>query len=105
MFTIARRVAIDLRRRPSSRSLTEPYQVEAELIGPDSAEELVIGLVVRDVLDALSDSHRQILELTFLEDLSQKEVADRLGIPVGTVKSRTYHAIRAFTRAASENDL
>lgn len=47
------------------------------------------------VLGTLSDTHREILLIRFVDDLSQPEIADALQIPIGTVKSRLHHAIQA----------
>jgi len=43
-------------------------------------------------LDALSDRDRQLLEMRYEEDLTQATIADRLGIPEGTVKVRLHRA-------------
>ncbi len=45
------------------------------------------------VMDKLSEAHREVLLLRFVDDLSLIEIADLLGVPVGTVKSRIHHAI------------
>jgi RNA polymerase sigma-70 factor (ECF subfamily) len=60
---------------------------------------------VRDALDSLSEQHREVLELSYRRDLTQAEIADRLGVPLGTVKSRTYNALRLFKRALEERDV
>ena len=52
-----------------------------------SAEEREIK--VRKALEYLSDNQRQILELSYYEGLSQSEIADRLKIPLGTVKTHS----------------
>ena len=64
---------------------------------------LVVGMhgvttrtVVRDTLDRLGDTDKQILYLSYFKDLPQAEIASRLGIPVGTVKSRLFHAKKQF---------
>ncbi len=103
VFSIARRLAIDLWRRPSSR----PFQPETEREArPDETiDRLLLQLSVRDALGSLSDAHRQVLELSYDSDLPQVEIASRLGIPLGTVKSRTYHALRAFRRAVEERGM
>lgn len=57
---------------------------------------------VRETLDSLPEKDRQVLYMTFYEDLSQQEIAERLHIPVGTVKSRM-HAAKGSFRAAYPN--
>jgi len=52
--------------------------------------------VVRETLDRLGDTDKQILYLSYFRDLPQSEIASRLGIPVGTVKSRLRHAKQQF---------
>ena len=52
--------------------------------------------VVRETLDLLGDTDRQILYLFYFRDLPQAEIARRLGVPVGTVKSRLFHAKQHF---------
>jgi RNA polymerase sigma-70 factor (ECF subfamily) len=104
LFAIARRLAIDLRRRPSSRPLL-PTSTAEEPPGPDPAEEIIEGLTVRDALQALSPAHRQVLELYYGQDRKQAEIADLLGLPLGTVKTRTYYALRAFRLALQERGI
>jgi RNA polymerase sigma-70 factor, ECF subfamily len=60
---------------------------------------------VRDALDSLPPAQREVLELSYYSDLTQTEVASRLRIPLGTVKSRAYHALRALHRAAEERGI
>lgn len=103
LFAIARRLAIDLWRRPSSRPL--PQEPEPDPGQDETFEHLLLRLSVRDALDSLSDAHREVLELSYHADLTQTEIASRLGISVGTVKSRTYHALRAFRGAVQERDI
>jgi len=95
VFTIARTVALDLRRRRSSRPLA-PEPAEDALAVGDGAERVVRRLVVREAVDGLSPAHRQVIELTHYRGLSQREIADRLGVPLGTVKTRHFHALRSL---------
>ena len=99
----ARRIAIDLWRRPSSRPFAPPPE---EVVAPgDAMDRLVVGLTVRDALESLSPAHRQVLELSYSGDLKQTEIAERLGLPLGTVKTRTYYALRALRLALEERGL
>jgi RNA polymerase sigma-70 factor, ECF subfamily len=106
VFTLARRAAVDLLRRRSSRSVAASPAAEIdELEGGDAFDELLLGLDVREALDALSPKHREILELHYLGDMSQSQIAEHLEIPLGTVKTRTFYALRAFRDELRERDL
>ena len=104
VFTLARSVAVDLWRRPSSR----PFAPEPEgdvLVQGDAVDRVVAELTVRDGLDSLSAAHREVLELAYRKGLTQAEIAAELAIPLGTVKTRTYHALRALRGALDERGL
>ena len=91
LVTIAKRIAIDLWRRERHRShqpLDELAGVET-VAGSDAVEDV---WSIRAALDELSDDARALLRMQYHEGFSQQDVADRLGIPVGTVKSRTHTA-------------
>jgi RNA polymerase sigma-70 factor, ECF subfamily len=97
LLVIGRSVAADIRKRPSSRPLE---QLEEGQLPPqlDSVDQILSGLMVRDALDSLSPAHRQVLALSG-EGLTQSQIAARLGIPLGTVKTRAFHGMRALRTA------
>jgi RNA polymerase sigma factor (sigma-70 family) len=64
--------------------------------GDRAYDELVLALDLRDVLESLSPQHREVLELHYLSDMTQAQIAARLDVPLGTVKTRTFHALRAL---------
>lgn len=112
VFTLAQRAAVDQLRRASVR----PRLVAAaqdgsvpEPVDPVGGEELVERVAqeftVREAVQRLSPKHREVVELTFDEDLSDAQIADRLGVPVGTVRSRTYYALRALRLDLEERGL
>ncbi len=106
VFTLARRAAVDLWRRqkgplPSSLEDTE----QADVAGGDEFQHLLLRLDVREALDALSPAHREVLDLQYEQDLTQTQVAARLGIPLGTVKSRTLYALRALAQGLREREV
>ena len=105
LFAIARRIAVDRWRRPSSRPF-EPEPTEAEAAGTDDPVDGVLeGLAVRDAMQSLSPAHRQILELFYGQDRKQTEIAELLGLPLGTVKTRSYYALRAMKLALQERGI
>jgi RNA polymerase sigma-70 factor (ECF subfamily) len=97
LTTIARSVAVDLWRRPSSRPLDPDAGPDRAAPG-DAVDSLLIALTVREALDHLSPAHREVLELSYPGDLTQADIAEQLGIPLGTVKTRTFHALKALRR-------
>lgn len=109
IFVIARRLAVDLWRRPSSRTALPPaadVTDEARLSEvEDPVDAFVLGVVVRDALDSLSPSHREVLELAYRSDLTQRQIAERLEVPLGTVKTRAYYALRALKLALEERGI
>ena len=101
LFVMGRSIAEDLRKRPSSRPLTP---VEDALVPsqPDSTDRIVDALIVRDALDSLSEAHREVLMLVHAEGLTQSQIAERLSLPLGTVKTRMFHGLRALRTALVE---
>ncbi|MER7759850.1 sigma-70 family RNA polymerase sigma factor [Streptomyces sp. NPDC097619] len=99
LFTVGRRLAIDARRARLSR----PQEVEAEALEHSPApEDAVAGAVtaidVRRAVRGLGPEHRDVLVEVYFRDRSVSEAARELGIPAGTVKSRTHYALRALRR-------
>ena len=62
----------------------------------DSRHGVSVVSTVRETLDLLGDKDKQILYLSFWKEMPQSEIAKRLNIPVGTVKSRLHTAKRNF---------
>ena len=59
---------------------------------------------VRKALNCLSTKHRAVLELAFVHGMAYKEIAQVVGCPVGTVKSRMSYALRALNGKLKETD-
>jgi RNA polymerase sigma-70 factor (ECF subfamily) len=95
LFTVARNLAIDAARARQSRPV--------EVCGEDvtwvrSAEDTFDGLLdraaLRQALLQLSPEHRTVLVALYYRDASVAEAAEGIGIPEGTVRSRSFYALR-----------
>ena len=103
VFAIAGSTVIDLQRQAARRPTpVDTGHAEARTAVADAADEVVAAATVRAALQRLSDEHRRVLELAYHRGLSQHEIAEILALPLGTVKSRTYYALRAFRLACEE---
>ena len=99
LYSITRRAAIDTYRRQRREAQNLSYDdswsadAEAAVDGPslDSAWQV---WQVRQALDRLHRDERRVLELAYYEGQTQSEIAETLGIAIGTVKSRTARAQR-----------
>ncbi|MEU8798640.1 sigma-70 family RNA polymerase sigma factor [Spirillospora sp. NPDC048819] len=102
LATVSRRIVIDNRRQ---REVRPPEVGDGPLENLPMADEmdgLLRKVVVTEALDSLSPAHRQALTETVLRDRTVNQAAEYLGIPVGTVKSRVYYALRALRVALEE---
>lgn len=105
LLMIARSRALDrlrsgARRRRHQRSLEESAVVETA--AEDAATvTLEQGEQLGGVLAGLPDVQRQVLELAYLEGLTQAQVAERLGEPLGTVKTRMRRGMARLREAAA----
>ncbi len=91
VFTIARNLRIDRIRRDAHMPLSELGDYDAPSSAPEGEDLLgrkqEDGLV-KEALQSIPEEQRQVLLLSFVEDLAQSEIAAKLAIPLGTVKSR-----------------
>lgn len=94
LLTVVRNRAIDMLRSPSRSgpSATAASVDDLNLVAPDNPEQdamrMVEGRVVRAALAELPPEQREVVELAYFAGLAYPEVAARMGIPLGTVKSR-----------------
>ena len=85
---------------PSEAWLVDPAAVDPS----DAAERGVDRDRLRQLLTGLPDDKRRVLELVHIADMDLATVAEVLGIPVGTVKSRLYYARKRLAQAWRELD-
>lgn len=91
-LTMARRRAVDrVRREQSQRNRAEALAGQRDDISTEPGQQVVDGLeagALRDALAQLPDDQRDVLVLSFLEGMAHGDIADRLQLPLGTVKGR-----------------
>jgi len=102
LATVARRIVIDQGRRKRARPVEAGDEMLENVPVTDTTEDLLRKVVVADALRALSPAHREVLNETILRDRTVNEAAEVLGVPVGTVKSRVYYALRALRLVLAE---
>jgi RNA polymerase sigma-70 factor (ECF subfamily) len=90
MLAITRREA--WRGRPRTPTVTLDESAYAERAIFDEVDALVERLDVRAAIAELTEKERRLLHLRYVEDLAQPRVAQRLGIPEGTVKVTLHRA-------------
>jgi RNA polymerase sigma-70 factor (ECF subfamily) len=95
LYAIARNRIVDAHRRAAARPK------RAEDSSPETAAELdasldqaVLRWQVTAALARLSPAHREVIRLAHYGGLTMREIAERTGVPLGTVKSRTSYALR-----------
>jgi RNA polymerase sigma-70 factor, ECF subfamily len=93
ILTLVHRRAIDLVRRENVRR-GEPLEHAPEPASPETVEgEATLGFqrrVVQEALKGLPPEQREALELAYYGGLTQSQLAERLGQPLGTIKSRMF---------------
>lgn len=97
LLAIARNVLTDTwrsqRRRPT---LVADEAALARYPAPDEVDAAIEGWLVADALDRLSPEHRAVIEALYYQGRTVAETAQLLRVPPGTVKSRSYYAVRAL---------
>jgi RNA polymerase sigma-70 factor (ECF subfamily) len=99
LFAILRNVVIDLGRARAARPALADSEAEPSV---EPIEETLLAWQVEEAMRRIGDQHREILVETYYRGRPYAEVAAELGIPVGTVKSRVYYALRALRIALEE---
>lgn len=101
LFTVARNLIVDDVR--SARHVRE-RSVEAvpERATDGTTDAVLDRILISDALASLSADHRAVVVDTYFIGRSIREVAEHLGIPEGTVKSRLHYGLRALRLALQE---
>jgi RNA polymerase sigma-70 factor (ECF subfamily) len=95
LYAIARNRIVDAHRRAAARprqttdaALEDAAEIDAAL------DQAVLRWQITTALARLSPAHREVIRLAHFGGLTMREIAQRTGIPLGTVKSRTSYALR-----------
>jgi RNA polymerase sigma-70 factor (ECF subfamily) len=103
MFRILRNLWIDRLRRQSVAGIPEHIEARVEIVGASGEREAEARLTLKSVAAAIDDlvpEQREVLLLVCVEDLSYRETAEVLGVPIGTVMSRLARARKNLAAAA-----
>lgn len=113
LATIARRRAIDVQRYERRRDAERLDDIAggsgvppAELVDlPPSAEQIERVWAVRAAIDQLDDEERTIVRMQHVDGWTHSQIADQLGLPIGTVKSRSFRAHRRLANRLRSLDV
>ena len=76
------------------------WMIDRAALGPDvQLERAEQRRILQALIDALPDEKREIFQMVYEDEVALREVAERLAIPEGTVKSRLFHARRQLAEA------
>lgn len=105
LFGIARNVLVDAIRARARHATPVDDDGVADLMPPEPAAQdgVAVRLAIAEALALLSPEHREVVVAIKLEGLTYAELAARNGVPVATLRTRAFHALRAL-RADLGND-
>jgi RNA polymerase sigma-70 factor (ECF subfamily) len=102
IYAVARNAIVDRSRARSETPVETPEEESLADGPPEQAEANWIAWRVHRALEELSPNERSVIELAYWSGLSQSEVAEYLGIPLGTVKTRTRAALARLAGVLEE---
>ena len=107
VYRIARNAIIDRHRRSSVRpALAATAEDETSEPGAldQSIEQIALRSQVTAALARLTPEHRDVVRLAHYEGMTMREIAEAKSVPLGTIKSRAWYAMRSLRRALEETE-
>ncbi|WP_420706081.1 RNA polymerase sigma factor [Streptomyces sp. NRRL S-455] len=103
---VASNLAMDWHRaKRRQERLGERLAALRQSAHPSGEDTSVLSVAVAQGLDELPDAQRQVVVLRFYADLPVRSIAEQLGVPEGTVKSRLHTAVRALRARLHEDEV
>ena len=103
LYTVARNSIIDRSRKRTEPAVDTAPDTPADAHGPpEEAEASWVAWSVHAAVQQLPENERTVVELAYWKGLSQREVAEQLDIPLGTVKTRTRTALLRLSERLEE---
>jgi RNA polymerase sigma-70 factor (ECF subfamily) len=111
LYRVTRSVALDLYRKRASRVRQVSdgtLHIVAARDSSDSPQEIMdeswLSWRVSRALEVLDAPHREVIDLVYFGGLTQREISERTGVPLGTVKTRTASAYRTLRKELVAQD-
>jgi RNA polymerase sigma-70 factor, ECF subfamily len=111
LYRITRSCALDLYRKRAHRvhqipdGETHIVTTRDSSAGPQEVvDESWLSWRVSRALEVLDAPHKEVINLAYFEGFSQREISERTGVPLGTVKSRTANAFKKLRRELAVGD-
>jgi RNA polymerase sigma-70 factor, ECF subfamily len=111
LYRVTRSVALDLYRKRASRVRQVSdgtLHIAAARDSSDSPQEIMdeswLSWRVSRALEVLDAPHREVIDLAYFGGLTQREISERTGVPLGTVKTRTASAYRTLRKELVAQD-
>ena len=104
LLTVVRNIITDRYRAKAARPAEVSESPATPPVEEDHADSVVDTMTVLGALDRLTPEHRDVLTELYYRERSVAEAADTLGIPAGTVKSRSHYALKALRETFREGN-